>query len=98
MKAEKVKVIFRKAKNPYTKEYEVIAFFPELNANYGNILSYMHIGQHGEASLEFYWETKKAPVEEYKPLLNELNGIYDDCILEVKQKLYYKDLCDKAWK
>ena len=97
MNKEKVKVIFRKAKNPYTKEYEVIAFFPQISANFGNILSYMHIGQHSEATLEFYWETKKATEEEYKPLLNELNGIYDDCILEVKQKLNYRDLRNKAW-
>lgn len=89
---EKVKVIFRK-----TKENEIIAFMPEANVNYGNILSYMHIGQHSEASLEFYWTTKKATEEEYKPLLEELKMIYDDCILVVKQKIYNKDL-DKAWK
>ena len=97
MNKEKVKVVFRKTKNPYTNEYEVIAFFPQISANFGNILSYMHIGQHSEATLEFYWKTKKATEEEYKPLLNELNGIYDDCILEVKQKLNYRDLRNKAW-
>lgn len=89
---EKVKVIFRKTKNN-----EVIAFMPEESVNYGNILSYMHIGQHSEASLEFYWTTKKATEEEYKPLLEELKMIYDDCILVVKQKICHKDL-DKAWK
>ena len=94
---EKVKVIFRKAKNPYTNEYEVVAFFPETEANYGNIMSYMHIGQHSEASYEFYTETKKATEEEYKSLLEELKMRYDDCVLEVKQKLYYKDLLN-AWK
>ena len=93
---EKVKVIFRKAKNPYTHEYEVIAFLPEMPANHGNILSYMHIGQHAEASYEFYLSTKKATEEEYKPLLNELKAIYNDCILTVKQRLYYKDLI-KMW-
>ena len=94
---EKVKVIFRKAKNPYTHEYEVIAFFPEASANYGNILSYMHIGQHSEASLEFYRITKKAAKEEYKPLLEELKAIYNDCELAVRYQVYYKDLL-KAWK
>lgn len=94
---EKVKVIFRKAKNPYTKEDEIIAFFPEIAANFGNILSYMHNGQHSEASYDFYKSTKKASEMEYKMLLKELAGIYDDCILEVKQKLYYNDLI-KAWK
>lgn len=94
---EKVKVIFRKSKNPYTNEYEIIAFFPEIEANYGNILSYMHIGQHSEASLEFYHSTKKATEEEYKPLLNELKAIYDNCELVVRQKLNYKDVYE-AWR
>lgn len=94
---EKVKVIFRKAKNPYTKEYEVVAFFPEIEANHGRILSYMHIGQHSEADLGFYQETKKVAEAEYKPLLEELKTIYDDCELMVKQKINYKDL-RKAWR
>lgn len=94
---EKVKVIFRKAKNPFTHEYEVIAFFPESDANYGNVLSYMQVGQHGEASLEFYYTTKKATEAEYKSLLMELKSIYNDCELIIKQKINYKDL-RKAWK
>lgn len=94
---EKVKVIFRKAKNPYTKEYEIIAFFPEAPANFGNILSYMQLGQHGEASHDFYMTTKKATKEEYQALYNELKGIYYDCELVVKRKIYYRDLL-KAWK
>ena len=97
MEKEKVKVIFRKAKNPYTHEYEVIAFFPEIEANYGKILSYMHIGQHAEASLEFYHSTKKATYEEYKPLLIELKMRYHGCNLIVKQKINYKDLRN-AWR
>ena len=94
---EKLKVIFRKAKNPYTHEDEVIAVFPEIEANHGKILSYMHIGQHSEASVEFYWNTKKAVEVEYKPLLEELKVRYDDCELVVKQKVNYKDL-HKAWR
>lgn len=95
---EKVKVIFRKSKNPYTNEYEAVAFFPEFEANHGRILSYMHIGQHGEADLGFYHETKKATEVEYKPLLEELKAIYDDCELVVKQKIGYNDLVNKAWR
>lgn len=97
MEKEKVKVIFRKSKNPYTNEYEVIAFFPEANVNYGRILSYMHVGQHAEADLDFYHATKKAEVKEYKPLLEELKAIYDDCELVVKQKIYHKDIVG-AWR
>ena len=89
---EKVKVIFRK-----DREGNVIAFLPELRVNHGNIMSYMHIGQHSEASYQFYTDTKKANETEYKSLLEELKRIYDDCVLVVKQRLYYNDLVNKAW-
>ena len=75
---DKVKVIFRK-----DKEGNIIAFLPELRVNYGNIASYMHIGQHSEADYWFYKETKKADK--------------DDCILVVRQRLCYDDLVYKAW-
>lgn len=87
---EKLKVIFRKKGN------DVIAFLPEIRVNYGNIMSYMHIGQHSEASYDFYNGTKRAKEEEYKSLLEELKQRYDDCILEVKQRLCYDDLL-KSW-
>ena len=90
---DKVKVIFRK-----DKEGNIIAFLPELRVNHGNIMSYMHIGQHSEASYQFYTETKKADKSEYNSLLGELKRIYDDCILVVKQRLSYDDLVNKAWK
>lgn len=94
---EKVKVIFRKEKNPYTNEYEVIAFMPEIPSNYGRIVCYAHMGQHSEADVEYYHNTQKATEAEYKPLLMELKAIYDDCELMVRQKINYKDL-RKAWK
>ena len=90
---DKVKVIFRK-----DREGNIIAFLPELRVNRGNIMSYMHIGQHGEASYEFYLTTRKANENEYADLFAELRGIYDDCELVVKQKINYNDLRDKAWK
>ena len=89
---DKVKVIFRK-----NREGNVIAFLPELRVNHGNIMSYMHIGQHSEASYQFYTETKKANESEYNSLLDELKSIYDDCILVVNQRLRYDDLVYKAW-
>ena len=90
---DKVKVIFRK-----DKEGNIIAFLPELRVNHGNIASYMHIGQHSEASYWFYKETKKVDKSEYNSLLDELERIYDDCILVVKQRLCYDDLVYKAWR
>ena len=89
---DKVKVIFRK-----DREGNIIAFLPELRVNRGNIMSYMHIGQHDEATYQFYTETKKADESEYNSLLDELKSIYDDCILVVKQRLRYDDLVYKAW-
>lgn len=88
---DKVKVVFRKVKNG-----DIIAFMPEIKANYGNIMSYMHIGQHSEASYKFYTETKKAVRSEYESLLKELERVYDGCTLIIRQKLYYNDLI-KAW-
>lgn len=47
-----MQVLFRKDK--YTNE--VIAFLPEIPVNTGMIMSYMHIGQHDEAALSYYWD------------------------------------------
>lgn len=90
---DKVKIVFRK-----NKHNNVIAFFPEVRVNYGNIMSYMHIGQHDEASYEFYLTTRKANENEYADLFAELRKIYDDCELVVKQRINYNDLRDKVWK
>ena len=68
------KVIFRKFENG-----EIIALFPE--NKYGDTcMSYMHIGQHSNASYSMLIRaTKPAIQDEYKPLLNELISIgYDD--------------------
>lgn len=92
---DKVKVIFRKDK----KTGEIIAFFPETPVNRYNIMSYMHIGQHSEASYEFYSAgTKKAEPNEYEFLLKELKGIYEDDETEliIKTRLCYDDLIE-AW-
>lgn len=89
---EKLKVIFRKV------DSEIIAFFPELPARYTFIMSYMHVGQHSEASLAFYHDSKAATIEEYMPLLEELKSVYNDCELIVRQRMNYHDLMDKAWK
>lgn len=85
-------VIFRKDK----KTKEIIAFIPEAIVNYGNILCYVHVGQHSEASLHYYWDTVKATEEEYKPLLKELQVIYNDETLIVKNRLNM-DKLRKSW-
>ena len=81
---------------PYTKEDECVAFFINLPAKYGYISMYSHIGQHDEASLEYYQSTKKASPEQYKELYKELQSVYDDCILEIKQSMNY-DTLRRQW-
>jgi hypothetical protein len=84
---EKTKVIFRKIKNDYTGDWDIIAFFPE-TYDRGFMTCYEHIGQHGEACLQTYWATKKAKPEEYADLYRELTELvgYN---LRVMQKMTY---------
>ena len=103
---EKLKVIFRKEYNEYTKRWEVIAFMPESSANYGNITCFDKTCGHGEATYGYYLKTRKATPEEYAELLSIMKRIYTDndnseyegnFELVVKQRLHYDDLINKAW-
>lgn len=86
-----MQVIFRKDKA--TKQ--IVAFLPECPVNYGNIMSYMHIGQHSEASIEYYHSTERPTKEEFLPLLNELQEIYEEDI-QIRHRLDY-DILRKSW-
>lgn len=86
---EKSKVIYRKE-----SDGEIIAFLPELPANYGKIVCYAHMGQHSEATLEYYQSTKSAKPAEYMALHTELKSIYNDVELDVKRRMYYADLTE----
>lgn len=80
------RVIFKKI----PKEKEVIAFFPDsYDSSTGLMESYMHVGQHSDACIEFYHNCQKAKPEEYKALLDELTNIvgYDDLV--IKQRMQY---------
>jgi hypothetical protein len=57
---------------------EVIALFcdTEKDCNPGNVMSYMHIGQHSEASKKLGQNLRLAKPEEYKKLHSELSAIY----------------------
>ena len=85
---EEVEVEFKKT--PEDDGSSVIAFFPQTmhdgSCNPGNIMSYEHNGQHGEASIDFYHDCTNCLEEDYASLLHELEGIYDDCELVVVQK------------
>ena len=82
MKKKQLKVIFKK-----DKEGNIIAFLPDIEVNFGNIMSYAHDGQHSETDIEYYWSLKKAEQEEYKSLLNELKMIYNDYDILIRQRL-----------
>jgi hypothetical protein len=87
------RVVFRKHK----VDGGIIAFFPEITVNYGNIMSYERVGQHGEASYRYYLEcTVKATADEYNGLLNELRSIYTDG-LRVLTWVNHRVL-SKSWK
>lgn len=69
------------------KDGNPVLFFPEVEANRGNILCYAHMGQHSEASIEYYWSLRN-PFRTYqreavKRLLDEyqLNYIRDGEVL-----------------
>jgi hypothetical protein len=54
---------------------EVVAFLWDVPANKGNIVSYMHVGQHSEASGEFYRDLELATEVQYESLQAELESV-----------------------
>jgi len=75
---------------------ELLAIFPTLPANRGNMVVYAHIGQHGEASIEYIQSGRPALPEEYDDLLQELVSMgYDD--LKVYKRIQRKHY-GKGWK
>jgi hypothetical protein len=68
----KTRVVFKEFKG------EVVAFLLDVPANKGMIMTYAHIGQHSEASKEFYQEIFLATPKKYNDLKEELESIgYD---------------------
>lgn len=87
-----MQIIFRKDR----KTKDVVAFIPETLVHKYMIMSYIHIGQHSEASLEYYLSTEKASENEYSDLYKELCGIYGEENLQIKQRLNRK-LLEQWW-
>jgi hypothetical protein len=68
---ELTKVVFKKF-----PEGDVIAIFPDEVADpHGNLMSYMHVGQHGACSPEQLHLLDDATPEEYAPLKKELESL-----------------------
>lgn len=81
---EELPVIFRAE-----RDGDVTAVFPTLAAdNAGRLLTvYAHIGQHSGGSFDWYRSTRSAKPAEYADLLRELQGIYRDVKLVVRQRM-----------
>jgi hypothetical protein len=59
-------------------DVDVIAFLLDCPANPNWVLSYMHVGQHGEASNDFFRECTLATPKQYADLKAELEWLgYD---------------------
>ena len=69
------RVVFRKYWHDYDSRWTPIAFLPDVEAKPGWIMSYEHCGQHCEASMDYYQDTKPCEPELYAPLLKELESI-----------------------
>jgi hypothetical protein len=65
------KVLFRKWKDTG----EIIAFLTGYECRPDNIMSYEHVGQHGEASRDLILELLPASPDEYQALLDELKSL-----------------------
>ena len=70
------RVVFRKFKTG-----EVIALLPDNPANPGMVDSYMHVGQHGEASQFITRDTLPTARGEHLPLCAELRSIGYDLLM-----------------
>lgn len=60
------KVVYRMVKS------EVLAILPGIPANFGNVVYYAHIGQHGEGDSRITSAGRLATPAEYKALHSEL--------------------------
>lgn len=93
---EVTKVIFKKKCDRGLKEWHVVAFFPEATVNRGNIMCYVHDGQHGDASYDYYLSCRPASKKEYACLKRELGKSFG-YRLKIVSKVTRKDR-ERAWR
>ena len=69
------RVIFKKDYNKGIKQWEVFACLVDCDANYGNVVTSQHVGQHSEGSISYCANCKRATMDEFMPLFQELESI-----------------------
>jgi hypothetical protein len=69
------RVVFKMTPKDVHSDRECIAFLLDCDANPGHILSYMHVGQHSDASVGFCVACHLATPDEYADLKTELESI-----------------------
>jgi len=87
---KKTRVIFRVVTEQFCKG-DIIAFFPDTRTakHGGEIMSYSHYGQHGTATIPFYFaNTRPAKENEYQELYNELTKIVGYNLQVIKRMNY----------
>lgn len=84
-KEQPTKVIFKKVRSGEFKG-SIDAYFPEMEANYGNIAVFDETSGHGEADLSYFWKLAPAKPSEYEHTKNTLERAYG-YKLRVVQKL-----------
>ena len=85
----KVKAVFLTTPKDDSIPVEVFAYFPEEVSDTAERyhISYAHEGQHSNCMELFALECDPAPLELYKPLLDELSNVigYDVTVLDAKE-------------
>jgi hypothetical protein len=79
-------------------EHGPILFINDCPATFGHLVCYQHIGQHGEASLDYYRETKPAREGECDALLREWNGQPPSNVRMVVRQRLDHDLLRAQWR
>lgn len=69
------RVIFKKDYNKYDNDWAVFACLLDCPANSGRVMVYQHVGQHSEGDISYCAGCKRATIDEYMPLFNELESI-----------------------
>jgi hypothetical protein len=70
---------------------ELCAYFPTLEWSRDTITCYVHVGQHGGADRSWLQRGRPASLDEYAPLLGELESIYGADPDPVTLKVYRRD-------